>query len=242
MASDLPESDGVYLKSIAETAGFDPVRTWGQGPLLLIKASDPRGEAPFMFTTPKDPDQDLDHACLISTTKLLEQGGPLSAYLSRRAAVLPVRKSKRNAWSEITIGRARNNDIRISDSGVSKVHAYIMPPPGWPMVDGEWKIRDCWSTNGTFILSGSGPVTVPMKDGVLLKAGMEIRFGTVDAIFLDPDTLRSALDYAKQQWEALDKEASRRRSSDTDLTRRPPSGRQPKPQLDESEEELDPFS
>jgi len=221
MSTELPESDGVYLKSIAETVGFDPIRTWGEGPLLLIKASEPSGQAPFMFTTPKDPEH-LDHACLVSTTELLKGGGPLSAYLSRRAAVLPIRKSKRNAWTEVTVGRARNNDIRLSDTGVSKVHAYILPPSGWPMVDGDWKIRDCWSTNGTFILTGSGPVAVPMKDGVLLRAGMEVRFGTVDAIFLDPDTLRSALDFAKKQWELVDKEVSRKKSSDTDTAVRRP--------------------
>lgn len=210
------ESDGVPLKAISETPGFDPVRTWGPGPLLIFKASSPEGHAPVFESTPGTSDVE---------TSALRADSELSAYLSPFSILVPVRKSGRNDWGrQITIGRARANDIRLAEPGVSKVHAQIFPPVAWPMLDeGGWRIRDAGSTNGTAILAGSGEVRVPTTgDGYKLSAGMEVRFGTVLAVFVEPEGLRIALEYAKKEWARRDKEASQRGSSDTGQVKREP--------------------
>lgn len=212
----MTQADGVPLKSIAETPGFDPTRTWGPGPLLLIQAPHPDGDAPFLFSTPDGGRDEQGHVNAASTAQLFQQG-PLSAYLAPNAVLVPIRKTTRNSFGgQITIGRARNNDIRLSDPSVSKVHAYVIPPKGWPMLDeGGWYLRDAGSTNGTYMLSGSGAVKADMRSGLLLAPGTEIRLGSVLAIYVDPEHLRGAIDYAKQEWSKRDREAAKKGSDDT---------------------------
>lgn len=206
--------DGVPLRSIAETPGFDPVRTWGPGPLLLIQATTPGGATPFMFSTPEDRTS-ASRTDDVSKT-------PLKAYLAKNAVLVPIRKTKRNAFDQVTIGRARNNDIRLSDRSVSKVHAYVFAPPAWPMLeDGGWRLRDANSTNGTAVSTGSGEIDVPAEaPGLMLRPGMLVRLGSVSAIYVDPDHLREALEAAKLEWERADQQSARKGSTDTDHLRR----------------------
>lgn len=214
----MKEYDGVPLKAIAETPGFDPVRTWGPGPLLLIQAPSREGNAP-LFNTPNDEEaqKSQGNPGLLSTDQLGDYG-PLNAFLAPNAAIVPIRKTNRNSFdTHVTIGRARNNDIRLNEPSVSKVHAYIFPPPAWPMTEeGGWRLRDANSTNGTAIIVGSGEITAPTSGkGLLLQPGAEIRMGRVVVLYVDADSLRIAVDFAREEWLRLDMEAARRGSSDT---------------------------
>ncbi len=63
----------------------------------------------------------------------------------------------------ITMGRSRNNDIRIDDRSVSRSHAILTEK------DGKWYISDIGSTYGTFI--GTRKITQPvqLRDGDIIK-------------------------------------------------------------------------
>ncbi len=215
--------DGVPLRAIAETPGFDPVRTWGPGPLLLIKAPTPNSAAPYHFTTPPDGSRTSLH----STNTLGRLGGGGSAFLAPLAVLVPIRKSTRNVWSQqVTIGRARNNDIRLSDPSVSKVHAYIFLPPAWPMTtEGGWRLVDASSTNGTRVQTAGGWIPAPGTGeggGLHLSTGQEIQLGSVEAIYLDPEDLTHLLDYARTEWNREDLKAAKRGSPATDKLPKPP--------------------
>lgn len=218
-------SDGVYLRAVADTPGFDPIRTWGPGPLLLIKSLSPDGAAPFQFATPDD--ESASPIALASTdgggmqVEQLQRG-----YLAEHSVVVPIRKSKRNPWSHITIGRARTNDIRLNHKSVSKVHCYVFPPLAWEIIKTEepWRIRDCKSTNGTFVALGSGRQPVPSAgDGVAIMPGTELQIGVVQALYVDGEDLAQAVEWAKREWIRQDQAAANKKSDDTTRWPRRPS-------------------
>lgn len=84
-------------------------------------------------------------------------------------AVLELKKSSRNKFKKrITIGRAKNNDIVIRTSRISKLHAVFLIAANKP---GEFSLVDRGSTNGTFVnykkLKKNKPVN--LKSGDLIS-------------------------------------------------------------------------
>lgn len=71
----------------------------------------------------------------------------------------------------ITIGRLPDNTLQIEDASVSSHHAEIIPE------DGQYRLRDLGSTNGTFINDGQ-------IEEVHLNHGDQVRFGSIQAIYL----------------------------------------------------------
>lgn len=77
-------------------------------------------------------------------------------------------KSDRNPFMGlITLGRARNNDLVIRTSTVSKLHAIFT------QLEGRWTLQDDASANGTF-LNGS---RLPPKQKTPIGDGDSLRFG-----------------------------------------------------------------
>lgn len=76
----------------------------------------------------------------------------------------------------VTIGRARNNDIELNASTVSKFHAYVTLDPSGPM------LVDAGSTFGTFVLDHR---LVPRRERHPLRSGDGVRVGSVAMTFLD---------------------------------------------------------
>ena len=73
----------------------------------------------------------------------------------------------------ITIGRTSNNDIVITDTSVSRLHAYVRRDRG------TWIVADAGSKNGSFL---EGEQLVPRKERPLpSKTGL--RLGDVDLVF-----------------------------------------------------------
>ena len=73
---------------------------------------------------------------------------------AHRIQAFPVQKNPKiqNPWHErISVGRARNNDIFIRDSSVSKLHCYFT------LKDGTLRIQDAGSRNGTKVNSQELP-------------------------------------------------------------------------------------
>lgn len=186
--TDTPEA--LTLGQVAADPSFDPVLAWGRHPLLLIKGEQDKA-APFMFQTPapgegvQNPQDtsEIRTACLEAIT----------SYLSPKSIVMPLRKTERNPFPAISIGRARNNDVRVTDPRVSKVHAYLTRP-----VDstGPWTIRDAGSTNGTFVNGRR----VENAESYRLTPGDEVRIGLLETVFLDPEALAAVVHYASEAW------------------------------------------
>ena len=85
----------------------------------------------------------------------------------------------------ITVGRAAKNDVMISDISVSRFHAFFKRSPA-----GRFQLHDAGSSNGT-IVNGSSVCTKENGPATELHSGDNIRFGQVDATFLELDALRS---------------------------------------------------
>jgi hypothetical protein len=96
--------------------------------------------------------------------------------------VMPIRKQRRGArvlGEQITIGRARNHDIVLRHASVSKFHAFFDLTE-----KGELWLRDAGSKNHTTVEGAR-----ISESGVRPKPGDVVRFGTVDTVYVDADTL-----------------------------------------------------
>jgi hypothetical protein len=96
--------------------------------------------------------------------------------------------------SMITIGRARNNDLPITDISVSKLHAWIRRGQSGTWDAGEFTITDAGSRNGTFV-DGHEVLREPHP----LPPGAKVRLGLVEFLFVDPSGLHEALRNAPHQ-------------------------------------------
>jgi hypothetical protein len=97
--------------------------------------------------------------------------------------IAPLKKHIRSGRSlpdRITVGRAQNQDLVIDHSSVSKIQA-------WFEIDktGDFYLSDAGSTNGTYV--NSRPI-VP-RQRAQLRAGDNIRFANIEAIFCCPETI-----------------------------------------------------
>ena len=102
---------------------------------------------------------------------------------SPEAAVISVVK-RSNLFSDmITCGRAKNNDVVLPESGISKFHAWITAEPK----DGKWAVADGSSRNGTFLngkrLSPDEPVPLNDGDKISLSPRSEFIFYTPGGFF-----------------------------------------------------------
>jgi hypothetical protein len=103
-----------------------------------------------------------------------------------RFGVYPIAKGGSNPWSDrILVGRASNNDIVIRNDRISKLHAYFQAG-----ARGVWRVYDARSANGTRV---DGVPVPPGEDGLEVRSGQVILFGTVAAQVLESGELYEAL-------------------------------------------------
>ncbi|MCO5165330.1 MAG: FHA domain-containing protein [Planctomycetes bacterium] len=82
----------------------------------------------------------------------------------------------------ITIGRAGNNDLVLTDPSVSKLQCYFH------RYEGRWTLSDPGSTNGTFV----DGVRLRPDEGVLLRPRARVQVAdTYEATFLLPQDLQA---------------------------------------------------
>jgi hypothetical protein len=124
---------------------------------------------------------EMINAIMAERRRLKAEGGPKAG-----PVVLPVRKVQTTFPSMITVGRARNNDIVVSDALVSKFHAFFRQ-----LENGDWGVADAGSANGTRL----GDLDLPPKgQPERVRPGDKIVFGGVSAFrFLDASGLWAAL-------------------------------------------------
>lgn len=97
----------------------------------------------------------------------------------------PVEKAAQSPYRDrISVGRARNNDISIRDSSISKVQANFSRSG-----EGELTLTDAGSTNGTFV----NGVRLAPGQSLVVRDGDQIRFGQVPTLFLETRALCQVL-------------------------------------------------
>ncbi len=100
----------------------------------------------------------------------------LSPELSRYD-VFALAKAAHNPWPErISVGRARNNDVVLSDSSVSKLHAHFRVSR-----DHTLTLTDAGSRNGTRL----NDVAVPAGESMRVQVGDTITFGRTTLTVVD---------------------------------------------------------
>ena len=97
-----------------------------------------------------------------------------------KSVVVPLTPTNRTLKEdEITIGRAPTNDIRLVSPQVSKLHVTFL------LIDGEWRIQDAGSSNGTR-LNG---VQLEPDNPYRLRPADELVIGDVTVHYLDAEGL-----------------------------------------------------
>jgi pSer/pThr/pTyr-binding forkhead associated (FHA) protein len=112
-----------------------------------------------------------------------EEVGERTAGVSVR--VMPVRAAKNSLTHLITVGRASKNDVTIGDISVSRFHAFFKRSPS-----GGFQLQDAGSSNGT-IVNEASVCTKEAGPPAGVNSGDNIRFGQVEATFLEANALRS---------------------------------------------------
>ncbi len=91
--------------------------------------------------------------------------------------VYPIEKALNNPWQErISIGRARNNDIVLGDSSVSKLHAHFKRTK-----TGDYFVADAGSRNGTRL----NDQPLEPNTAAPVKLGDTLTFGRATVTFVD---------------------------------------------------------
>jgi pSer/pThr/pTyr-binding forkhead associated (FHA) protein len=107
-----------------------------------------------------------------------------------RFGIYPVRKSGSNPWSDrVLVGRAVNNDIVLRNDRISKLHAYF-ELHGRETTRVAWRLYDARSANGTRV---DGVTVPPGEEGIEVRGGQVVQFGTVSTQILDSGALYDAI-------------------------------------------------
>ncbi|MBI5508623.1 MAG: FHA domain-containing protein [Deltaproteobacteria bacterium] len=95
--------------------------------------------------------------------------------------VIPIVKALNNPWQgHVSVGRARNNDIVLTDISVSKLHAQLRRGAAQTCY-----VKDAGSRNGTRV----NDVRLDAHLEVEVRVGDKITFGRADATFVDANSL-----------------------------------------------------
>jgi hypothetical protein len=90
--------------------------------------------------------------------------------------VQDVRKTQRNVYAHVAVGRSVNNDVVFDQPSVSRFHADLR------VIDGSYLVRDAKSRNGTR-LNGESVVA---PHGQPIRSGDVVTFGEASCLFCDP--------------------------------------------------------
>jgi hypothetical protein len=105
----------------------------------------------------------------LSARTVRDASGNVEAVLDDTYVVHPLKKQRPGPFaSTILVGRSRTNDVCVSHSSVSKLHARVRVAD-----DGALYLSDAGSSNGTQV---NGAPLVPEKE-TRLDHGLQVRFG-----------------------------------------------------------------
>jgi pSer/pThr/pTyr-binding forkhead associated (FHA) protein len=99
--------------------------------------------------------------------------------------VFALQKAPGNPYSDrISVGRAKNCDVVVRDSSVSKLHAHLRPTS-----DGNFEVVDLGSQNGTSVNGRA----LPANKSERVFVGDTLRFGAIDLLLVDGPALYELL-------------------------------------------------
>lgn len=139
---------------------------------LVRPSGQSAGEARQPEDEPLPDQQEHGHTMIYSTSARI--GGPVETAEPRRHERVLLAVGGRRllvAPGGVTIGRSRDCDIALEDSGVSRRHAEVRP------TDGGWTVEDLGSTNGVLV-NGQ-----PTRGAYPLEAGDRIELGSTEIVF-----------------------------------------------------------
>jgi FHA domain len=104
--------------------------------------------------------------------------------LDNASLIVALKKNDRSPYSTlISVGRARNCDVVLRASTVSKLHAQFI------VQEGGWRLVDRQSANATEV---NGHVLKPHQP-TPVSGGDRIKFGAIECLFADGEVLFQAL-------------------------------------------------
>lgn len=169
------------LSGLLASGGEVALRPYfGDDPILIIAAG-ASGEVLVRVDTPSATTDTsrFEVGDLKSTQEFV--ASPFAAIAKGNSLAVRVTKTDRNPFEGwISLGRAGNNDIILTEPCVSKLHMIITP-----LNEGTWTIHDNASTNGTQI----NGLPLPPQEPRPLQNGDSLWIGGVSAIFVDFETL-----------------------------------------------------
>ncbi len=119
---------------------------------------------------------------LIPNDESMSVGTKLGALAGVPCWILPLRKRGEAAFlNSISVGRARNHDVVLRHASVSKFHANL------EIEDGRLYVKDAGSRNHTFLNHER------VISRVEVRPGDNLRFGWVEALLVDDETLWRSL-------------------------------------------------
>jgi hypothetical protein len=104
----------------------------------------------------------------------------------------PLIKVQQQFPSMITLGRTQNNDVVVSDTSISKFHAFFRA-----IEDGGIELADAGSRNGSYV----GTHRLVKNQAVRVKAGDRVRFARLSFQLLEPGACWDWLIRAQDQWD-----------------------------------------
>lgn len=155
----------------------------------LTQAEYARNHAGFFFLgkVPEDWDDELSYNTQVRTISNVDETLSHSSDEMKPGNFLArIEKSSRASWlSWISLGRARNNDIILRHSSISKLHAQIHTERDEESSEERFFISDAGSANGTWVNGKTLKTGAP----VLLHAGDKVTIGDIESTFLDAQSL-----------------------------------------------------
>ncbi len=160
----MTQEDGMKASKLPTSFSLDQLA----GDLAIQEETDFRRQWPHPVLL-VDSIPPIDTEDIIINTEITDlKDHERSAARPDRRQVIPLVKSGNNQYTaRITVGRARNNDIVIRASKISKLHAMFVPDEA-----GRYSLMDMGSMNGTEV---NGRRLQP-KESVLLKSGDRLAF------------------------------------------------------------------
>lgn len=159
-----------YVLEVREKSRDQFAKTY-QNAFLLLHIEERPTDHQWTFKT-----QTLSSTGISVAQAMAKQGLKLSPELAQYY-VFPVVKAMNNPWPErISVGRARNNDIVLADSSVSKLHAHFSFGDGT-----KQHLTDAGSRNGTRI--NEEALVEHVRTAV--RPGDVITFGGTTVTYLD---------------------------------------------------------
>lgn len=134
--------------------------------------------APFLLHEEKESIIDYQSTKTMNIAYMPTQVEPKEA---SNWTVYQVCKSGGIPSTAISLGRAQDNDIILTDPSISKLHSYLTVRPG----QGSVQVTDVGSKNGTFFLGQR----VEAQSSVELKSGGVITFGRISLRYISVSEL-----------------------------------------------------